>query len=221
MPETIPLDKDQQRKLLAVEYLNACDQIFLGLKRQHKHNTFHFLITLRSFIEYTRRGIWFLCWANPEKIKEARKPTFARPGSPDLVVMDEMINEKLGKGRVSGLMLESPGIKEPFLDNLHALTHGNPFAVRLIALGLEKTFNTEMLLARAEYELNLFRILLWRRMLGEKQKDTWKTLSGIHNDPNQVQACVKEAAYLLTQSGKVNGTFKPKTKSRPVKSGSR
>jgi hypothetical protein len=214
MTETISLDKDQQCKLLAVEYLNACDQIFSGLKRQHKENTFHFLITLRSFIEYTRRGIWFLCWANPEKIKEARNPTFAKPGSPDLVTMDEMINEKLGKGKVSSLMLESPGIKEPFVDILHALTHGNPLAVRLIALGLDKTFNAEMLLARAEYDLNLFRILLWRRMLGETQKDTWKILSGIHNHPAQVEACVKEAAFLLKRSGKADRTFNTKKKSK-------
>src|SRR5262245_37929035 len=146
MAETLQLDQDQARLLIAVQYLNASERIFTGLKQQHKANTFHFVITLRSFIEYTRRGMWFLCWASPEKVKEARKLTFEKPGSPSLVKMDEMINEALGEGRVSHLVAVLPGIKEPFLNSLHALTHGNPISVRMITFGLDKIFNAEMLL---------------------------------------------------------------------------
>ncbi len=211
MTETIPLDRDQARLFIAVQYLNASNLIFQGLKRQHKDNIFHFVISLRSFIEYTRRGIWFLCWANPEKVKEARNLTFERPGSPSLVKMDEMISEALGKGKASPLTMILPGINEPFINGLHALTHGNPISARMIAFGLEKIFNTEMLLLRAQTDLGLFRILLYRKMVGEKQKDIWKILSTIHNRPGDVLANEKIAAHLLKQSGMVEQVFKPKS----------
>jgi len=64
--------------------------------------------------------------------------TFESPGSPGIATMDEMINEALGQGRVSHLIAVSPGINEPFLDCLHALTHGNPISVRMISFGLDK-----------------------------------------------------------------------------------
>jgi hypothetical protein len=80
----------------------------------------------------------------------------------------------------------------------------------MISFGLEKIFNTEMLLARAEIDLGLFRILLYRQMLGEKQQDTWKMLSTIHNSPADVEASVKTAAQLLRQSGKADQVFKAK-----------
>ncbi len=210
MTETIPLDKDQGRLFIALQYLNASDLIFAGLKRQHKDNMFHFVISLRSFIEYTRRGTWFLCWANHDKIKEARDLTFEKPGSPPLVKMDEMINEALGKGKVSSLTTIMTGINEPLINGLHALTHGNPISVRMISFGLEKIFNTEMLLVRAQTDLGLFRILLYRKMLGEKQKDIWKILSAIHNSPADVQANEKIAEHLLKQSGRADTAFNPK-----------
>lgn len=59
MDETIALDKDQRRFLIAIEYFNASKCILEVLRQQHKTNPFHFVITLRSFIEYNRRGIWF------------------------------------------------------------------------------------------------------------------------------------------------------------------
>jgi hypothetical protein len=95
------LNEEQLQLLTATQYINASELIFRGLKDQHKNNIFHFAITLRSFIEYTRRGIWFLCWADQEKLKRARKLTFDKPGSPSLVKMDEMINEALGNGRIA------------------------------------------------------------------------------------------------------------------------
>ena len=208
--ETLPLDKDQARLFIALQYLNASDLIFEGLKRQHKDNMFHFVITLRSFIEYTRRGIWFLCWANQDKLKEARSLTFEKPGSPSLEKMDEMINEALGLGPTTLLTAVLPGIKEPFIDSLHALTHGNPIAVRMISFGLEKIFNTEMLLVRAETDLSLFRILVYRRMLGDSQKDIWRILGPIRDRPADTAAAAAEAAFLLKQSGKADQWFKPK-----------
>jgi len=210
MTETLPLDRDKARLFIALQYLNASDLIFAGLKRQHKDNMFHFVISLRSFIEYTRRGIWFLCWANPEKIKEARNLTFEKPGSPPLVKMDEMINEALGEGKGSSLTTIMAGINEPLINALHALTHGNPISVRMISFGLEKIFNTEMLLLRAQTDLGLFRILLYRKMVGERQKDIWKMLSTIHNRPADVQANERIAAHLLKESGKVDQVFNPK-----------
>jgi hypothetical protein len=210
MTETIPLDKDHARLFIALQYLNASDLIFAGLKRQHKDNMLHFVISLRSFIEYSRRGIWFLCWANRDKLKEARNLTFEKPGSPPLVKMDEMINEALGKGMVSPLTAIMAGINEPFINGLHALTHGNPISVRMLSFGLEKIFNTEMLLMRAQTDLGLFRILLYRKMLGEKQKDIWKILTAIHNRPADVQANERIVAFQLKQSGKADQIFNPK-----------
>ena len=207
MIETIPLDKDQQRLLIAIQYLTASELICEGLLRQHKENKFHFVISLRSFIEYTRRGTWFLCWANQDQLKAACKMTFERPGSPNLVKMDEMIGRALGKGGVSPLSTKLPGINESMINCLHALTHGNPISARMITHGLDKIFNVEMLLARAQADLGIFRILLYRRMLGEKQKDIWKRLSGIHDRPPQIQACVTESAFLLRQSGKADKIF--------------
>jgi hypothetical protein len=212
MSDTVSLDKDQLRLLIALQYLNASEAIFLGLKQQHDKNIFHFVITLRSFIEYTRRGIWFLCWANTEKVLKATHLTFNSPGSPGLAAMDEMINEALGQGKVSHLMAVSPGIDEPFLHCLHALTHGNPISVRMISFGLDKIFNTKMLLVRAELDLSQFRIMLYRRMLGEKQSDIWKILGTIYNRPADVAANVKIAAHLLKESGKADKVFAAKAK---------
>lgn len=124
--------------------------------------------------------------------------------------MDEMINDSLGKGKVSALAAIMPGIDEPFIDGLHALTHGNPISVRMISFGLDKIFNSEMLLARAQIDLGLFRILLYRMMAGEKQKDIWKLLSTIHDRPADVQANERIAARVLQKSGKADQVFNPK-----------
>jgi hypothetical protein len=80
----------------------------------------------------------------------------------------------------------------------------------MISFGLEKIFNTEMLLVRAQTDLGLFRILLYRKMLGQKQEDIWKMLSAIHNRPADVQANERIAAHLLKQSGKADQAFNPK-----------
>jgi hypothetical protein len=64
--------------------------------------------------------------------------------------MDEMINEALGLGKVSHLRDLISGINEPFLDGLHALTHGNPISVRFLAFDLARIFQTERLLERAD-----------------------------------------------------------------------
>jgi hypothetical protein len=202
MSDIVQLDNDQYRLLVAVRYLIASEAICKGLQRQRGVNDFHFLVTLRSFIEYTRRGIWFLAWASEEALRATEDLTFERPGSPGLTVMDAMINEALGKGKVSHLMDKIEGVNEPFLHCLHALTHGNPISVRMIAFGLDKIFDTERLLARVELELGIFRIVLYRRMLGEDINAVWKILAPIDNRPADVQANVMIAAHLLQQSGK-------------------
>jgi hypothetical protein len=150
LPATVSLPENQYRLLVALRYWDASTAIFQGLKRQRGVNDFHFLVTLRSFIEYTRRGIWFLAWADEQELRRAEKLTFDRSGSPNLVRMDEMINEALGLGKVSYLRDLVSGINEPFLDGLHALTHGNPISVRFLAFDLVRIFQTERLLERAD-----------------------------------------------------------------------
>jgi hypothetical protein len=202
MSDILEVDLQQYRRLVAIRYLNASEAIYDGLKRQRGVNDFHFLVTLRSFIEYSRRGIWFLVWAPDEELKKAENLTFDNPGSPSLASMDEMVNEALGNGKVSPLKAKLPGINESFLNCLHALTHGNPISVRLTTFGLDKIFNTEGLLARAELELNIFRVLVYRRMLGEEMQGIWAILAAIHKNPGDVKVNAMIAADLLKKSGK-------------------
>lgn len=203
MNDTVQLNQDQYRMLVAVRYLNASEAICKGLRSQCGINDFYFLVSFRSFIEYTRRGLWFLCWAKEEALRKAEKLTFDRPGSPNLASMDAMINEALGAGRVSHLMDELPGINEPFLHCLHALTHGNPISVRMTTFGLQKIFDTAGLLARVELELDLFRIVLYRRALGKELNAIWDLLAPIHNCPTDIHSNALIAANLLKQSGKL------------------
>jgi hypothetical protein len=158
---TVQLPTSKYRLLVAIRYLNASEAIFNGLKTQQGKNDFHFLVTVRSFIEYSRRGIWFLVWAMDSEVEIAEKLTFNSASSPSLANMDKMINDALGKGPISYLLDPvAPINNEPFLHSLHALTHGNPISVRMLGFGLDKIFQTNMLLLRAELELNWFRVLL-------------------------------------------------------------
>jgi hypothetical protein len=202
MGDTVELKIDEYRILVAVRYLNASEALYKGLQSQRAVNGFHFLVTIRSFIEYTRRGIWFLVWASEERLKKAEHLTFKEAGSPALQVMDAMVNEALGQGKISPLMIKVPGVDEPFLHCLHALTHGNPISVRMAGIGLDNIFNTEKLLARAELDLDIFRILLYRRMAGEEIRSIWKMLAPIHNRPSDIKANALVAAQALKQSGK-------------------
>lgn len=201
MSDTVPLEATQYRLLVALQYWNASRAIFEGLKRQCGYNDFHFLISLRSFIEYTRRGIWFLAWASDERLQNAGKLTFKRSGSPNLVRMDEMINGELGLGAKSHLRDPVKGLNEPFVDCLHALTHGNPISVRFMAFGLHKIFQTDKLLVRAEMELNLFTILVCRRALGEDLRSIWRTLAALNDHPNDMKANAKIAALEVKKAG--------------------
>lgn len=203
MTSVVQLDRDQYRLLVAFRYLNASEAIWRGLDSQQGSNNFYFLVSLRSFIEYSRRGIWFLVWATDEILKRAEELTFKQAGSPSLVRMDEMINEAMGQGRISHLTRKVLGVNEPFLDCLHALTHGNPISVRMTTFGLERIFNTKGLLARAECDLDIFRVVLYRRAMGEEFSAIWKILGSIHNRPADIRADARIAAHLLKQSGKL------------------
>jgi hypothetical protein len=201
MTDRIQLPVEDYRLLVAIRYSNAAGAICEGLRRQCGVNDFHFLVTLRSFIEYTRRGIWFLAWATEDELRAAGKLTFDRTGSPGVIKMDKMINHALGLGQVSHLLEPSQGIDEPFLNCLHALTHGNPISVRFLGFGLEKIFQTDRLLVRAEMERDLFTILICRRALGEDFNSIWGTLASINNRPADMMANAKIAAFQFKNSG--------------------
>ncbi|MGA3333636.1 MAG: hypothetical protein ABSC62_05670 [Terracidiphilus sp.] len=197
----VQTDFANYRQLVAIRYLNASDELWKGLKAQQGKNDFHFLVTLRSFIEYTRRGIWFLAWANENRLERAEHLTFKDAGSPSLQKMDELLNEALGLGRICPLMNIVPNVNEPYMNCLHALTHGNPISVRMVGMGLENVFDTASLLVKTEVDLNIFRILLYRRLAGEELQSIWKMLSTIHNRPEDLRANAKIAAYQLKKKG--------------------
>ena len=201
MSDIIPLTASQYRLLVALQYWNASRAIFDGLKRQCGTNEFHFLISLRSFIEYTRRGIWFLAWATDEELRNAEKLTFKRSGSPNVVRMDEMINSALGLGATSHLRDPVRGVNEPFIDCLHALTHGNPISVRFMAFGLQRIFQTDKLFIRAEMELNLFTILVLRRALGDDLGSIWKLLAPLNDRPDDMKTNARIAAFEVEKAG--------------------
>jgi hypothetical protein len=71
----------------------------------------------------------------------------------------------------------------------------------MIGMGLESVFDTKSLLARAELDLGIFRILLYRHMAGEEIGGIWAMLSTIHNRPNDIKANVLIAVHILKQSG--------------------
>src|SRR5271170_570399 len=148
--ETVTLDIDEYRLLVAMRYLNACEAICRGLKNACGTNDFFFLVSLRSFIEYSRRGLWFLAWATEEQLRQAEDLTFERPGSPSVAAMDELIIKAMGKGNRSPLRTKVKGTNTTVIDCLHALTHGNPISVRLTGLGLDKIFDVKGMLARSE-----------------------------------------------------------------------
>jgi hypothetical protein len=198
---TVLTDLGNYRLLVAIRYLNASEELWRGLKAQQGTNDFHFLVTLRSFIEYTRRGIWFLAWATKERLERAEKLSFKDAGSPALHKMDAMLNEALGLGHICPLMNIVPGVNEPYLHCLHGLTHGNPISVRMVGMGLSNVFDTANLLSRAEVDLNIFRTLLYRRAAGEELKEIWKLLSAIHDNPDDLRTNVTIAAHQLKEKG--------------------
>lgn len=200
MNEIAELPTDKYRLLVALRYLNANEAIFNGLKSQAPSNQFHFLVTLRSLIEYNRRGIWFLACASDEKLKRAEHLTFREAGSPSIQSMDALVQEALGQPKASPLMDRVPAINEPFLNCLHALAHGNPISVRMVGIGIDRIFDIGGLLARAEMELNMFRILLYRRFLKEDLPSIWGMLSKIQNRPSDIEANARIAAHELGKS---------------------
>jgi hypothetical protein len=191
------------RLLVGLRYMNASDMLFQGLKAQQQQNEFHFLVTLRSFIEYTRRGIWFLVWASNEQLKKAEHLTFKEAGSPGLAKMDAMITKALGAGKVSRLMDIIPVVNEPFLDTLHALTHGNPIAVRMLGMNLSKVFDSKRLLAKAENDLNIFKLIMYRRVTKMPQQDIWDLLKPIYDKPVLLWDEVLKAAKDIKKQGGV------------------
>jgi hypothetical protein len=189
------------RLLVGARYLDASDRLLKGMRALHQENPFHFLVSLRSFIEYTRRGVWFLVWASNAQLKEAEHLTFKQAGSPPLTKMDAMLNKAMGAGKVSHLTVIVDGVNEPFIECLHALTHGNPVSVRFIAMDLTHVFDIPKFLARAEHELNIFRLLLYRRVAGMPQNDIWKLLAPIQDKPQPLYEEVIKAATDVKKQG--------------------
>lgn len=93
------------------------------------------------------------------------------------------------------------GFNEPFIDCLHALTHGNPVSVRFPAMESTKLFHIPKFVARAEHEQNIFRLLVYRRMTKLPQADIWNLLKPIHDQPSLLYNEVVKAAADFKRSG--------------------
>jgi hypothetical protein len=194
------LDEPQYRKFVAIQFLNASGAILRGMQQMLGSNDFLALVSLRSFIEYTRRGVWLLFFAKTENLLATRNLSFMESGT-DIITMDKRYNKALGRGEVSPLLAPVPGVGEPFINCLHALTHGNPIMARAASVGLDTVFNTKMLVLRAEMEYHIFVILLGRQLLGQDPEVTWKTLAEINDKPDQVRANAQIVGHLLKQAG--------------------
>jgi hypothetical protein len=183
--------------MFGIQYFSACHHICEGMKTVKGTNDFYLIVTLRSFIEYHRRGIWFLAWATDQQVHDALKLNFDKPGSPGLVGMDKKINAALGLGQKSPLtahVVGLPGTPQQFVNGLHALTHGNPIAVRMLNHGMEKTFNIAKIYERVDMERDIFAVILARRVLGHDFPTIWKALRPIHNTPAEMK---KVAGYFF------------------------
>jgi hypothetical protein len=202
------LDEVQYRKFVAIEFLNASGAILRGMQRLLGWNDFLALVSLRSFIEYTRRGVWLLFFAKTKSVMATRNLSFMESGT-DIITMDKRYNAALGLGEVSYLLAPVPGVNEPFINCLHALTHGNPIMARAASVGLDTVFNAKMLVARAEMEHHMFVILLGRQLLGQDPNVTWKTLSSINNKPLEVRANAEIVTRLLKEAGIENLLLNP------------
>ena len=193
--------------IIGIQYFGACHHICEGMKTVKGTNDFYLIVTLRSFIEYHRRGIWFLAWATDGQVRAALNLTFDKPGSPGLVGMDKKLNDALGKGPVSPLtvpVVGLPGPPQEFVNGLHAITHGNPIAVRMLDHGIEKTFNIGKIYERVDMERDIFAVILCRRILGHDFATIWKELLPIHNVPGQVK---KSAAHFFPLARPHMGKF--------------
>ena len=200
---TVYSKPEEYRLLVGMRYLDASDRLLKGMSAAHQENPFHFLVSLRSFIEYTRRGIWFLVWASHDQLRRAERLTFKQAGSPSLVKMDAMINKAMGAGDISHLTQLISPMNEPFIDCLHALTHGNPVSVRFIAMDLTKVFNIPKTLERAENELNIFRLVTYGLVAKMPQNEIWKLLNASLENPYLLFAQVQMAAEEVKKQGGV------------------
>jgi hypothetical protein len=140
-------------------------------------------------------------WASDEQLRKAEHLTFKQTGSPPLIKMDEMLKKSMGAGKVSHLNEMVDVFNEPFIECLHALTHGNPISVRFLAMRIEKVFDIPQALAMAEHELNIFKLLLYRRAIRMRQGDIWKLLKPIHDNPQALYVEVVNAADVMKQGG--------------------
>jgi len=66
---------------------------------------------------------------------------------------------------------------------------------------LLNVFDTANLLLRAEVDLNIFKILVYRRAAGQELAPIWKMLSTIHDNPDDLRANVMIAAHQLKEKG--------------------
>ena len=101
--KTVTLKPKNYRLVVGMRYLHASDLLLKGMQAAHRENPFHFLVSLRTFIEYTRRGIWFLVWSSNDQVRSAEHLTFRQAGSPSLTKVDAMLNKAMGAGNVSHL----------------------------------------------------------------------------------------------------------------------
>ena len=70
-------------------------------------------------------------------------------------------------------------------------------------MGLSNVFDTEELLLRAEQDLNIFKVLLYRRLAGEPLNEIWKRLAEVHGRRDLLAANVAIAALQVKVKGGV------------------
>jgi hypothetical protein len=150
-----------------------------------------------------------LFWASDAQLVKTQKFSFADVNSPSVEKLDLLLQRKLGIDGPALLSQPVAGIGEPFIKCLHALTHGNPITVRMFEFGIDKLFDINMLLVRAEADLDIYRIAFYRHLLGQSEDEIWGLLREMHNRPNELMQNAIVAAYQVREKKKSSASEWP------------
>jgi hypothetical protein len=79
----------------------------------------------------------------------------------------------------------------------------------MFEFGIDKLFDINMLLVRAEADLDIYRIAFYRHLLGQSEDEIWGLLREMHNRPNELMQNAIVAAYQVREKKKSSASEWP------------